>query len=207
MSKRHLDQLVVVDLEATCWETELETKQNTSEIIEIGVCFYNIDSGRAWKVSCPKCQGVAGNDCLICQSTGFVTSIIVKPEVSKISDFCTNLTSITPELIKKYGLDFASACNRLRKFYGPKNRIWASWGDYDRRMFSDHCKQRGVDYPFSATHWNVKSIHGVMKKLKREVGLGKAIEMADLEFEGKAHRGGDDAYNTARVIAELSCKW
>ena len=217
MSRKHLDQIVVVDLEATCWETEEEEKkaleeihkqfglrlENASEIIEIGVCLYEVEHQRSWIPLCNKCQGNKGNDCLICQGKGFVGSIIVKPQYSKINDFCTKLTSLTPEFVKKYGLDFPSACNRLRKYFGPKNRIWASWGDYDRRMFSDQCNQTAVKYPFGATHWNIKSIHGIKNKLQREIGLGSAVRMAGLEFEGSAHRGVDDAYNTARVLKTL----
>jgi len=221
MSKKHLDQIVVVDLEATCWETAVEEEEalekinekraingfhpvkSPSEIIEIGVCLYEVERQRPWIPLCTKCFGVKGNDCLICQGKGFVGSIIVTPKFSKINDFCTRLTSITPEFVKKYGLDFPSACNRLRKFFGPKTRIWAAWGDYDRRMFSNQCDDIGERYPFGATYWNIKSLHGVKNKLKREVGLSNAMKLAGLEFEGTAHRGIDDAFNTARLLGTI----
>jgi inhibitor of KinA sporulation pathway (predicted exonuclease) len=218
MSKKNLEQIVVVDLEATCWETHAEQQEvlsklnekrssdgliplrTASEIIEIGVCFYDVQNKRPWVPHCIKCSGTPGNRCLVCQGKGKVGSIIVKPEHSEINDFCTNLTSLTPEFVNKYGLDFGAACNRLTKYYGPKTRIWASWGDYDKRMFSDQCTASGERYPFGATHWNVKSIQAVLKKLRREIGLGAAVRMAGLDFEGSPHRGDADAYNTARVM-------
>ena len=221
MSKKHLDQIVVVDLEATCWETEVEEREalekineekkkrgeapvkRPSEIIEIGVCLYEVERQRAWFPICSKCLGGVKEDCLVCQGKGVVGSIVVKPEYSKINDFCTRLTSITPEFVKKYGLDFPSACNRLRKYFGPKTRIWAAWGDYDRRMFSDQCNYTGERYPFSATYWNIKSIHGIKNKLRREVGLGSAVRSSGMEFEGTAHRVIDDAYNAARILGTL----
>lgn len=70
-------------------------------------------------------------------------------------------------------------------------------------MVSDQCEDTGVKYPFGATYWNIKSLHGVIKKLKREIGLASAIKMAGMSFEGTHHRGGDDAYNTARVLGDL----
>jgi len=218
MSKKHLDQIVVVDLEATCWEfaeqqeralkiaNEKRRKEglsvviSPSEIIEIGACFYNVDTQKSWLPPCLKCKG---KECLVCQGRGVVGSFIVKPVYSEINDFCIRLTTLTPEFVKKYGLNFGAACNRFRKYFGPKNRIWGSWGDYDQRMFARECSNKMVNYPFGATHWNIKSFYGIKNKLKKEVGLGSAVKLENLDFEGTVHRGVDDAINTAKVLGRI----
>ena len=72
-----LDKIVVVDIEATCWEGKLPEGM-ISDIIEVGVCLLDVETGE------------------ITDNRG----ILVKPERSTISPFCTELTTITPELIE-----------------------------------------------------------------------------------------------------------
>ena len=64
MAKK-LDKIVVVDLEATCWEGK-PPENMESDIIEIGVCLLDVHTGE------------------ITDNRG----IIVIPERSTISDFC-----------------------------------------------------------------------------------------------------------------------
>ena len=45
MGSWRFDEVVVIDLEATCWDTPAEKAINTSEIIEIGVCLLNSHTG------------------------------------------------------------------------------------------------------------------------------------------------------------------
>ncbi len=44
MAGRKLDQIVVVDIESTCWKGEPPSGQE-SEIVEIGVCLLSIETG------------------------------------------------------------------------------------------------------------------------------------------------------------------
>jgi len=74
MGNWRFDEIVVIDLEATCWSTPEETALNTSEIIEVGVCLLDALTG---EIHNPR-------------------GLIVKPQVSVVSEFCTELTSITP---------------------------------------------------------------------------------------------------------------
>ncbi len=71
-----LDRILVVDVEATCWRGPNPPGMET-DIIEIGIALLNVKKGT-----------ITDN-----------RSILVIPERSEISDFCTELTSITPELI------------------------------------------------------------------------------------------------------------
>ena len=66
-------KIIVIDLEATCWEGKPPPGE-ISEIIEIGICVLD-------------------------QATGAIDKnrgILIKPVHSAISPFCTQLTTITP---------------------------------------------------------------------------------------------------------------
>ena len=174
-----IDKIVIVDIEATCWREEPPQNQE-SDIIEIGVVA--LDVGQL-HLDAKK-------------------SILVKPTRSTVSAFCTELTSLTQEQVQE-GLPLAEACSLLRHEYETKDRLWASYGDYDRRMFERCCAALAVPYPFGHGHLNVKSLFAVSLGLPYEVGLKTALRKMGLQFVGKSHRGDDDALNVGRLLATL----
>jgi inhibitor of KinA sporulation pathway (predicted exonuclease) len=174
-----LDKIVVVDLEATCWQVEPPPGEE-SEIIEIGLCLLDVATGQR----------------------ELKESLLIRPERSTVSSFCTRLTTLTPEDVAG-GLSFAEACNLLRQKYGGPRRVWASYGDYDRRQLMRQCEERGVPYPFGYSHINVKNLAGLMMRLENEVSLPQALAYFGWELEGTYHRGNDDAWNVARLLCAL----
>jgi inhibitor of KinA sporulation pathway (predicted exonuclease) len=176
---QRLDKILVIDVEATCWDGDPPGRQ-TSEIIEIGLCVLDVATGDR---SIPR-------------------AIMVKPQHSTLSDFCIQLTTITPEMLEN-GMDFSSACSLLREEYRSHQRTWASYGDYDRLQFVKQCEQWDIPYPFGPSHINVKNLLALQLGLKREVGLGRGMRLLGLPFEGTAHRGVDDAWNIAAVLARV----
>jgi len=180
MGNKRFDKIVVIDIEATCWEPREEQGDQPSEIIEIGVCVLDtklLDISRK-------------------------RSYIVKPKLSKISAFCTQLTGHTPKSMKG-GIPFGDACNKLAKEYGTKNRVWASWGDSDRLHFRKECAEKGAEYPFGEAHINLSDLFVLSMGESKRVKVSNALDMFGMKFEGKPHRGDDDAYNTARVFGRL----
>lgn len=176
---KQLDQVLVVDIESTCWEGDPRPGQ-VSEIIEVGVCLLDPRSGER-----------SGRE-----------SLLVRPTSSTVSAFCTRLTTLTQEQVDR-GVSFMDACNWLRKKWMGQRRTWASWGDYDRRMFERQCREREVPYPFGPTHLNVKNLFALRHHLEREIGLEGSLERLGLAFEGTPHRGHDDAWNIAAVLGTL----
>lgn len=171
------DQLVIVDIEATCWDTAPPAGQH-SEIIEIGVCLLDL------------------NTC----HPAHKRSILVRPERSLVSPFCTSLTTLTPEQVED-GFSFADACAVLELEYDTPSRAWASWGHYDFRIFAQQCRERRVPYPFSKHHINLKRVHADARG--QRLGLARALEAVGLEMQGTHHRGHDDAWNSARLLGHL----
>ena len=175
-----LDKILVVDIEATCWEGNVPEGMN-SDIIEIGVCLLDIQTGE------------------ISDNRG----ILVHPERSTISPFCTQLTTITTELIEKEGVSFSEALRILKKDYLSQSRAWASFGAYDVKMFQRQCQDLGKGYPFSPSHINVKTVFALKNKLSHELGMDDALKFLDIPLEGTHHRGVDDAKNIAKILREI----
>src|SRR5687768_3802989 len=145
MAKR-LDLALVIDVESTCWDTHPPRGQ-ISEIIEIGLCTVDLHTLERREKRC----------------------LMVKPMRSQISEFCTDLTSITPHMVAN-AEPLEAALLVLTRDYDSRHRLFASWGDYDRGQFQRNCSDYGLEYPFGPTHLNVKNLFAIAHGLNREVG-------------------------------------
>lgn len=179
MAKR-LDHVIVIDIESTCWDGGFPPKGEANDIIEIGLTPLEVSTGRRLEKR----------------------SILVRPERSKVSPFCTSLTTLTQAQVDT-GILFKDACKLLETEYLSQERLWASFGDYDRRQFEKQCRDQGVRYPFGPSHLNVKTLCAVARALPTEIGLPQALAFYGLKLEGTHHRGHDDAWNIAALLAEL----
>lgn len=172
-----LDKVIVADIEATCWNGN-PPEGMVSDIIEIGICLLDVKTGEI--------SGQRG--------------ILIKPERSTISEFCTELTTITPELIEQEGISYKEACKLVRTEYQSQSRAWASYGAYDLKHLQRQCAELGVGYPFGPSHLNVKTLFSLKCKMNHETGMAGALGLLDIPLEGTHHRGVDDANNIAKVL-------
>ena len=175
------DQILIIDLEATCWEADGNYQKQHSEIIEIGACILNRKTG------------------MVTQNKG----ILVKPRYSEVSEFCTRLTSITSEMLDKHGISLADACEQLMDDFGSEDYTWASYGAYDKNMLKEQCKRFGILYPMSDHHLNVKVLFSEQQGLRKGIGMAGALKMLNKPLLGTHHRGVDDAKNIAIILNEL----
>jgi len=171
------DAILFIDLEATCWKGNPPEGMH-NEIIEIGIAVVDF-----------KTKEILSND-----------SIIVKPQFSEISEFCTELTTITQDFIDKNGVSFEEACEILRTKYKSEARLWASWGKYDYNQIVKDCQLKKVKFPMGRDHYNLKPLFSFKNGISKDLGVGGALEHLGLSFEGTPHRGNDDAKNIARII-------
>jgi inhibitor of KinA sporulation pathway (predicted exonuclease) len=176
---RKLDQnVLVIDVESTCWEEpEKPGKDEISEIIEIGIAVVDINKLEIIK-----------ND-----------AIIIRPQRSRISNFCNKLTTITQEMVDQ-GMVYQAAMTILKQDYESSNRTFVSWGDYDRKMFQKNCQDYNVPYPFGPRHLNLKNCFTMLHGLEREPGMDSALDHIKLKLEGTHHRGVDDAKNIGNIF-------
>ncbi|MEU5153635.1 3'-5' exonuclease [Glycomyces sp. NPDC021274] len=174
--------LNVVDVEATCWQGP-PPPGAVNEIIEIGLTVVDLDA----RVRLAKHR------------------ILVRPERSQVSAFCTELTGLTQAEVDT-GVAFAEACRLLVDEHRADSRSWASWGDYDRKQFERQCQATGARYPFGARHVNAKLRFTEARGLRRRPGMAQALQIAGLPLEGRHHSGADDAWNIAAVVLDLAGK-
>ena len=171
------DKIIIIDLEATCWQSTVPQGQQ-NEIIEIGLAVLDTNTGE------------------ISKNKG----ILIKPQRSTVSLFCTELTTITQELLDKNGVSFEDAVNQLIDEYNPDLYTWASYGQYDLNMLKKQCKSFGVPYPMGDEHINVKEYFAEKYGLVKATGMNGALHMLNIPLEGTHHRGIDDAKNIAKIL-------
>jgi inhibitor of KinA sporulation pathway (predicted exonuclease) len=188
-SKRDNTTINVIDVEATCWRSESERQGQPNEIIEIGLAELNLET----------------------LTIARQAQILVRPAETKVSDFCTELTGWTQHEIDQ-GIPLDQACLRLVKDHNSRNRIWASWGDYDRKQFDRdiarwNARLTGtpgvLQSPFGPRHLNAKTLFMLAHNLKDEPGTTEALAHIGRDFQGRHHRGLDDAANIAALLADV----
>jgi inhibitor of KinA sporulation pathway (predicted exonuclease) len=170
-----------VDIEATCWEQPKDQPPGEkNEIIEIGITAITLP------------------DLNISNPTG----ILVRPTHSRVSEFCTRITTLTQELVDT-GMLYKDACEFMIKKLYTKHIPWISWGPYDRKQIQFQCHSDECPYPFGAGHEDFKQQFATMMGLKHLVSLPDALKMVGLEYQGARHRGADESWNIARLMVEM----
>jgi inhibitor of KinA sporulation pathway (predicted exonuclease) len=164
--------VLVIDLEATCWESkESKPADEEHEIIEVGWALLDVRANALVR-------------------TG---TMLVRPVRSRVSEFCTGLTTITQEMVDSSGVTLKEAFDFLVDSLGSKELSWASYGEYDKEMVRRQCGVFGLEYPFGETHTNVKTVFKTVYKGRKGSGLGMARAYAAVfkrPIEGTHHRGG-----------------
>lgn len=223
-----LHNLIVIDIEASCWEDPVPgsdaeragTRDEVGfipagqqrEIIEIGVCLIELktlDVSQRW-------------------------STLVRPALAEISPYCTKLTSLTAARLEG-AADFAGAIAGLKTWLGTVRLVQrglpphglasvgpeatlasaiddmcrqpiASWGTFDRLLLERQCHRLGIAFPFSTTHFNLKALFPIFGRSNftgRELSLRVALRTADVPETGTHHRAEDDAAHAAGVAVSM----
>lgn len=176
--------IIIVDFEATCDENEHLVPRNKMEIIEIG----------AVKVRLSDFKNV-----------GEFQSLIRPVRTPKLTEFCKNLTGI-----QQHEVDSAKSFYEVsEKFFEwcwkDSNSVvaWCSWAMYDYYQLEQDCEHFYVDNELMCIdHINLKNLYGDVSYGRRR-GLKNAIIEQGLTFEGKNHRGLDDARNSLAIIKHM----
>ena len=178
------EKVLVIDLEATCWVNNASRPAGEqSEIIEVGWALLNVLSNTLLR-------------------TG---TILVKPIHSSVSKFCTQLTTITQEMVDTEGVTLKEAFDFLVDELGSKDLSWASYGDWDKKMVRQECKVFNLPYPFGKTYTNIEALFKELYSGHRgDYGMATVYKaVLGKQIEGTHHRGGDDAKNIAVMLGEL----
>lgn len=172
-------KIIIIDLEATCWSSKTPKGQH-HDVIEYGVAVLEVASGN-----------ILANE-----------GILVKPTNSTVSEFCTELTTITPDMVAN-APSFSDASQYLKDKYQANRHPWASYGAYDMNQLKRQCLREKVSFPLSQQHLNVKALFALRHQLSHPVGMDAALKQLGIPLEGTHHRGIDDARNIAKILRQL----
>jgi len=174
---------IVVDLEATCWESGQTPER--MEIIEIGA------------VCLPSAQQLSESE----------FQRFVRPIGEPVlSDFCRKLTSIDQESIDR-AEGFPFVFDEFLQWIGHEPFVLCSWGAYDLEQLRTDCRRHGISFPKSLSqHVNLKGEYSQQLNLKR-CGMAAALKQQKIPLTGTHHRGIDDARNIARLANIILPKW
>ncbi|MBK1986275.1 exonuclease domain-containing protein [Sphaerospermopsis aphanizomenoides BCCUSP55] len=168
---------LIIDLEATCCDKGTFPRHEM-EIIEIGAVMLN---RQTWEIDSEFQQ-------------------FIKPVRNPhLTEFCTNLTSITQEQVDA-APHFPEVMSKLTVWMTSfPNYIFCSWGNYDKSQFLQDCKFHHVPYPFGSEHRNIKKEFSEYLGVAHKFGMAQALEKLGMELQGTHHRGIDDARNIAAI--------
>ena len=175
---------IIYDLEATCWETQpLGFVQETIEIGAFKINHFGEIRGKFNR--------------------------FVKPTVHPtLSPFCKDLTSITQEDINKARF-FPEVIEEFWDWarIGEEDYVLCSWGSFDKKQFVSDSKLHRLEHEWAEKHVNLKEQYSTMKRLRRSLGLKKAVENEGMIFTGQHHRGISDAENLTKVFLKYLGNW
>lgn len=172
------DYWLIIDLEATCCNNG-EFTRDQMEIIEIGAVMADGQSLQAMD-----------------EFQTFVRPV----RHSVLTDFCRTLTGIEQPDVDA-APDFAIAMQQLNQWMSQyPEAVFCSWGNYDRTQFERDCTFHNVAWPFGTRHENLKKLYTERFSIKRSDGFGTVLKKHNMQFEGRPHRGIDDARNILRVL-------
>ncbi len=122
----------------------------------------------------------------------------------RLTPFCTELTSITQtdvDAAPTFPVVFRAFAAWLQH-WGAE--YWASWGDFDAHQLVKDTRRHGIEAELAELppHVNVKALWA-RSTGRGGLGLAGAIEAAGLEWQGRAHRGIDDARMVARLLPAI----
>jgi inhibitor of KinA sporulation pathway (predicted exonuclease) len=175
---------IILDLEATCWQgNAMDRKQ---EIIELAAC--RVNGYGEW----------------IDQFQSFIKPVLHP----RLSSYCTDLTGITQEQVDK-AKSFETVFPQFEDWFfdvdGPQ--LICTWGEKDVDMIRSECQRHDVDGSFLPAWIDLKSQYANLHQLSKKVGLRKALEFLEIEFEGSPHRAIDDAFNTTKLFVHFLDRW
>ncbi len=172
------NRVVCFDLEMCCWNTN--GKGTTGEIIEVGLAEIDVEKKQIVKRA----------------------QYYVKPEHDQISEFCVELTGITPRKIEKQGRPLAEVLRSMIKNFGGANKIYASWGR-DDLILAKECREKNIDFPMKE-FINLATLYRIQNRLKdKRIGHKQAQLAQGIEWEGRQHSGFVDAYNLAKLALTI----
>lgn len=171
----------MISLKAVVFDLELVKrykKGQLSEIIEIGACQVDLQSK---------------------QITRLFQQYIL-PKSGYITKSTREFINMTKEDMKR-AVPFHTGIEQFCQWLGH-DYFLCSWGKDDRHHLINECVRNELSLDWLINYTDIQLQLGKLlsENPKNQLGLLNALEIAGIDPTGKAHRGIDDAYNTALLL-------
>ncbi|WP_196223199.1 3'-5' exonuclease [Roseibium sp. RKSG952] len=175
LKKTRLDKVLAVDFEMTCWE-EGPSPERLPEIIDVGLV------------------EISTENLTITRSDRF----FVRPKWSSVSEYCTRLTGITNENLRRHGRPLPEVANALKRKWGSGSKLWMAWGRDDIVIERD-CVKHEIENPFSRAFRNLGLECTIDSGQTENAGLHRVMGEMGLEPGRGRHTALNDAMGLAHV--------
>lgn len=173
MSRLRTDRALYLDLELTCWDGQAPEGMEP-EIIQVGIVEADLTT------------------LSITRRAGYY----VRPVRSTVSEYCTKLTGITQEQVRKHGRPFTEVLNSLTKTFGPRTKLCYAWGN-DEAAIAEACLETSTLSPFHMIDFGLQFC--IEYGLKESMSLTNALKYIGRASDGRAHDAVIDAMNTSAL--------
>ncbi|WP_348708298.1 3'-5' exonuclease [uncultured Pseudoalteromonas sp.] len=127
-------------------------------------------------------------------------SCLIRPVIHpKLSQFCTELTGIKQAKLN-IAAHFPEAFVHFINWLPDDEYIFATWETNDLVQLNVDCASHGMSVFSPSTTLNLKEVFKESLKLRKQLGLRKALEISKIPYEGRHHRALDDAKNIAKLL-------
>lgn len=126
----------------------------------------------------------------------------VKPlRDSSFTPHTTTFTGITYQDIQN-APSLPAAIQAFRSWIGEEPYYMCAWGPDDKYQLVKSCNEHKLPLDWIRNHNDIQKQFSRKRsgETYRQIGLKKALELMEINFEGSHHRAVDDAANTAKVF-------
>lgn len=168
----------VLDEERTCYPDGVFPDGEIPEVIEFGITVVD----------------------LVAREIIETRSIPVKPKLSRVSPYCTELTGWTHERLMEVGVDFEDACRLIVNQFDGLNRLLVIDSVSDVVALENQCSATNVPMPFGPHRLDVSLMFSLLTGRRKRIGNDKLLRLLGLEPEPVRHRADSDSLGTARAL-------
>lgn len=129
--------------------------------------------------------------------------VYISPKSGYITKSTRQFINMTKEDMKK-AVPFREGIQLFKNWLGEDYYL-CSWGKDDRLHLINQCLRQRINLDWFQNYNDLQQQIGKVLRphIKQQLGLKNALELAGIEAIGKAHRGIDDAINTAQLLIQF----
>jgi inhibitor of KinA sporulation pathway (predicted exonuclease) len=156
-------------------------KGQRSEIVEIGACKVDLGS----------------------KEITDTFQLYIAPQSGYVSKSTRKFIHMSKEDLKT-AVSFVTGIQRFAQWTRDANYL-CSWGKDDRFHVLNECVRKNIKLGWFRNYNDLQQQIGKLlnTQSKNQIGLKTALELTGIESLGKAHRGIDDAINTAQLLLQF----